>query len=173
MIHVSKRYVHVCRYRWNILGSWWRHLRMDIATNFNASFNRVHILREDACIYRQILNIRAMRFNDGIRAAMEVAPDSPIFDCSRISILFDVYDIVMNMIFMSHTYMYSQKEWKSMAWGMAWEIEDNDWTITSLFYKSLIQWNQSSLNTHGKWKSVQCTQMFNVSRFWVFGGRAK
>ena len=86
---------------------------MDIATNYNASFNRVHILREDTCIYGQILNIITMRFNDDIRAAIENASDSPIIDCSRISILFDVYDIVLNMIFMS--LMNSKKEWKRMV----------------------------------------------------------
>ena len=36
-----------------------------------------------------------------------------------------------------------------------------------------IQWNLSTLNANGKWKSVQCMQVFNVSRFWIFGGQVK
>ena len=34
-----------------------------------------------------------------------------------------------------------------------------------LFAYIYIQWNLSTLNTHREWKSVQCTQVFNVSRF--------
>ena len=60
---------------------------------------------------------------------------SPIFGWLRISIIFGLYEVVMNMIINSH--MYSKEGWKMLVFGRAWAVEDNDWDITCSFHKSL------------------------------------
>ena len=97
------------------------------------------ILIMDDSIYKSVLKIRAIRFNENIRAGMINEGDSPIFDWLRISIIFGLYEVVMNMIINSH--MYSKEGWKKLVWGRAWEVEDNDWDITCSFHKSLTDLN--------------------------------
>ena len=110
----------------------WRFLHL---LYFIFIFIRTILIMDDSCIYRKILKIRAIQFNDDIRAGILYEGDSQIFDWLRISIIFGLYDVIMNMIITSH--MYSKEGWKKLVWGRAWSVEDNGWDITCSFHKSL------------------------------------
>ena len=81
-------------------------------------FIRTILVREESCIYRKILCLRARDFNNNIREGVENLNDSPIFDWLRISILFGLYETVMNMIFNAH--FYPKNTWKEIVWKRAW-----------------------------------------------------
>ena len=63
------------------------------------------LIMDDDCIYKNILKIRATQFNDDINAGIINQGDSPIFDWLRVSIIFGLYEVVMNMIF-KFTYVF-------------------------------------------------------------------
>ena len=102
-------------------------------------FIRTILIMDDTCIYKSVLKIRAIQFNENIRSGMINEGDSPMFDRLRISIIFGLYEVVMNMIINSHRY--SKEGWKKLVFGRAWEVEDNDWDITCSFHKSLTDLN--------------------------------
>ena len=96
---------------------------------------------DDNCLYKKVFKLRARKFNDDIEEGIKNLYDSPIFDLLRISIIFGLYETVMNMTFNSHTY--SKGIWKKIVWARAWEVEDKDWYITSMFQKSLQKLNMT------------------------------
>ena len=98
-------------------------------------FIRTIMVMDDNCLYKKVFKLRARKFNDDIGEGIKNLYDSPIFDLLRISIIFGLYETVMNMTFNSHTY--SKGIWKKIVWAGAWEVEDKDWSITSMFQKSL------------------------------------
>ena len=61
-------------------------------------------IMSDECIYKQIFIMRTVHFCEDIVTGMENKFDSPIFDLLRISIIFGLFDMVINMVFNGQSY---------------------------------------------------------------------
>ena len=93
------------------------------------------LIRDEDCIFKKILEYRAIKFNNDVRNGILNEFDSPLFDIMRVSIIFNMYDILMSMIFRNQ--MYSKTQWEKMVWANAWRVEDNDWQYSVILYDNL------------------------------------
>ena len=98
-------------------------------------FIRTMLIRDNDCIFKRMFKLRAISFNSNIASGIANAKDSPIYDMLRVSIVYNVYDTVMNMVLNEHTY--SKLQSRRLIWERAWEIEDEDWIYCSMFYKCM------------------------------------
>ena len=105
-------------------------------------FLRTIIFRDENCIYKKILKLRADSFNRNMRKGIDNMYDSPIYDFLRISIMYDLHDEVMRMIYGIR--IYSKPEWKKTVWAAAWKVEREDWLYRLAIHKSIITINKVS-----------------------------
>ena len=66
--------------------------------------------------------------------------DSPIFYILRVSIIYGIFDLVINMVLKGH--FFSKKDWRKIVWQRAWEIEDEDWLFRAALHPSLNNLNK-------------------------------
>ena len=74
-------------------------------------FLRTIIFRDENCIYKKILKLRADSFTRNIRQGIRNLYDSPIYDFLRVSIMYhnDLHDEVMRMIYGTRIYSHTRQ----------------------------------------------------------------
>ena len=105
-------------------------------------FIRTILIRNNDCIFKRIVKVRSVQFNNNMMAGMENEHDSPVFDILRVSVIFNMYDIIMNMV--HHDHIYNKVQWRKMVWQRAWEVEDNDWQFSVIFHNTMSLLNMTN-----------------------------
>ena len=95
-------------------------------------FLRTILCMGEDILYRRVLMDRLRQFLLDPTEASENAHSSPLFDIFRVTVMFGMMNMVINMA--NNTHMYSKTCWKREVWVNAWKIENEEWDYTTALF---------------------------------------
>ena len=93
---------------------------------------RTILCMEEGTIYRRVLTSRLEEFLLDTTSASRNEHFSPLFDIFRVTIMFGMMNMTINMV--NGTHFYSKSVWKREVWANAWKIENEEWEYTSALF---------------------------------------
>ena len=98
-------------------------------------FVRTVLVLEDCSIYKTVFIKRTLEFVKNIPENILNKYDSPVYDILKVTIIYGLLDDIMHMI--AGTRVYDKITWRNKVWKIAWEIDENDWRMKTLYFKSI------------------------------------
>ena len=95
-------------------------------------FLRTILCMAEDTIYRRVLMERLRQFLADPIAASANIHFSPLFDILRITAMFGMMNMTINMA--NNTHVYSKVCWKKEVWLNAWKVENEEWGFTTALF---------------------------------------
>ena len=88
-------------------------------------FIRSVLCLDDKSMYKKVFLMRMRHFISNQEVSIRNEHNSPIFEMTKVAIIYGLYDEVKRMA--NCGIMYSKVGWKNMVQDRAWVLEDIDW----------------------------------------------
>ena len=117
-------------------------------------FLRSILCMEDDSVYRKVLLYRMNQYGGCPRGADDNLHFSPLFDILRITSMFGMMSMAINMA--NRTHFYSKVMWKNEVWANAWRIDNDEWNFTTALFSDTYYLNSTIGHTsrHLVWWDV-------------------
>ena len=115
----------------SIRGLGWMRLETVIYAR-KVMFLRTILCMKQDTIYRSVLMDRLRLFLNDPEIASENIHFSPLFDIFRVTVMFGMMNMTINMA--NNTHFYSKTSWKKEVWLRAWKIENEEWGFTAALF---------------------------------------
>ena len=97
-------------------------------------FVRSIAMLDDTSIYKQVFLHSYRCFDQNKVVSRENRLQSPTFDILKVSEVFDLYDMIGQML--QGTRVFSKKQWRDLVWSKAWGLEKQDWLFRTRLFNS-------------------------------------